>query len=271
MNPVYDSSNPKHFFNLIWDSLVSQNLLKVLVKREVSARYKNSYLGIFWAFLTPLITAGIYYIVFSQVFKLFTQKDVPYLSYLVTGMIVINTFSIGVLNGSMIFTQNYSIFSKVKVNLFVFVISNVISTWINFLISLIPLLIISQFNNISPTLLWLAIPVVGLFLSFLSCGIGVIFTYLVYLVEDFHQLILTGTILLGYLTPILYSIDMVPQRFQKWIEINPLYHFAESLRYCYFGTDSLFDFDPIIFPLVALFFSLCLYIFYFVQKNMKVI
>lgn len=271
MNLVYDSSKPKTLLNLIWESLTSRNLLRVLVKREVSARYKNSYLGIFWAFLTPLITAGIYFIVFSQVFKVFTQKDIPYLSYLVTGMIVINTFSIGVLNGSMIFTQNYVIFSKVKVNLFVFVVSNVISTWVHFLISLIPLLIIADFNNIMPSPFWFAIPIVGFFLSLFSCGIGIFFTYFVYLVEDFYQLIFTATTLLGYLTPILYSIDMVPQKFQKWIEINPLYHFAETLRFCYFGASSYFNFNPAICLLSISVFSLSMVSFYFVQRYLKVI
>ena len=114
-------------------------LLKQLINRDFKVKYKRSVLGIVWSLLYPVLMMTVMAIVFSNMFR-FAVEGVNYLVYLMIGIVVWNYFTdaTGVSLGSII--DNFSLISKVYIPKYIFPLSKVLFSTINFLLTLIPLM-----------------------------------------------------------------------------------------------------------------------------------
>ena len=155
-------------------------LLKQLINRDFKVKYKRSVLGIVWSLLYPILMMTVMAIVFSNMFR-FAVEGVNYLVYLMIGIVVWNYFTdaTGVSLGSII--DNFSLISKVYIPKYIFPLSKVLFSTINFLLTLIPLMGIL-------ILIW------------------------------------------NYLTPVFYSIEIIPQQLRFFFNLNPMYQFLNSFR-----------------------------------------
>ena len=112
-------------------------LIKQLVLRDFKTKYKRSVLGILWSFLNPLLTMTVQYIVFSTIFR----SDIPnFALYLLTGIVCFNFFSEASSMALMSIVGNAPLITKVYVPKYIYPLSRVLSSSINLLFSLIPLL-----------------------------------------------------------------------------------------------------------------------------------
>ena len=125
---------------LIFNNLKKYSfLLKQLINRDFKVKYKRSVLGIVWSLLYPILMMTVMSIVFSNMFR-FAVEGVNYLVYLMIGIVVWNYFTdaTGVSLGSII--DNFSLISKVYIPKYIFPLSKVLFSTINFLLTLIPLM-----------------------------------------------------------------------------------------------------------------------------------
>lgn len=215
-------------------------LLGELVRKSVKLQYRNSVLGMFWTFLQPLMTMIVLSIVFSNLFGKNSSEVVNYPVYLLSGRLLHDFFTQSTKRGMRAIRTNASIIKKVYVPKYLYPLSSVLSTFVTFLISLAVLVVVILFFNIinknpiaiSWQIIFFIIPVVILF--FMSLGIGMILCTLDVFFKDVENLYDVFTLLLFYMTPIVYTVDRLGFEVGSWQEkllrINPMYGIIDMFR-----------------------------------------
>ncbi len=202
-------------------------LLRQLVSRDFKSKYKRSVLGVLWSFLNPLLTMLVQYIVFSTLFK----SDIPnYPLYLLTGIVCFNFFSESTGMALQSITGNASLITKVYVPKYIYPLSRVLSSGINLLMSLIPLLLVMllTWTPVRPAILLLPIGLICL-VGF-CLGIGLILSTMMVFFRDTQFLWGVVSLLWMYATPIFYPETIIPAKFMLIYKCNPLYHIIRFIR-----------------------------------------
>jgi len=225
---IYDSAKSKGaFIEEIKAVIRYRDLLVQLVKRDILTRYKRSFLGVFWTMLNPLGTMVILSIVFSQVFEM---RGV-YPAYIITNLISWNFFSQSTqfslnstLWGSMLYHKIYMPRTS-------FILATVGTNIVNFLLALVPLLLIFMITQVPIRSTILLLPFALLLLGCFALGISLLVSTLVVFFPDmaeFYPVLLTAWM---YLTPIIYPEDLLTDVLNGWIlKLNPLYHLIKIFR-----------------------------------------
>ena len=204
-------------------------LIEQMVARDFKTKYKRSILGIFWSFLNPLLTMLVQYFVFSNIFK----NDIPYYHvYLIIGVVMFNFFSeaCGMTLTSIL--GNSNLMTKVYVPKYIYPLVRVLSSAINLLISLIPLLLITIFSGITFTkAIFLSIFALVCLIMF-SLGLGLLLSTSMVFFRDTQFLWGVFSMIWMYLTPIFYPESILPKNFVGILKFNPLYYYVNFVRSC---------------------------------------
>ena len=204
-----------------------QFLFEELVKRDFKRKYKRTVLGMAWSVLSPLLTLLIMRLVFTQFFG---RKMVHYTTYLFCGNLVFSYFKESTTQGMTSLTGNATIFSKVSVPKYLFLLSKNVQTVINFGLTLCVFFIMCGVDRITFT--WrfflLIVPIVGLLLF--NIGMGLILSALYLFFRDMQYLWTVFTQLLMYLSAIFYDISSYPQTVRSLFLLNPVYVFIRYFR-----------------------------------------
>jgi ABC-type polysaccharide/polyol phosphate export permease len=227
---VYDSDQPRRPIATELTNLWAyRGLLKLLVTRDLTVRYKRSTLGVWWTLLNPLLTMTVLWIVFSQFFR-FDMPGVPYIAYLLSGILLITFFAQGVIATGSSIVNSASVLSKVYVPAEVFAVAAAVAALVNFLISMIPLLAIQLITGVGVPWTALLVPIPAFFMLLLVAGLGLLVASAAVFFYDVLDLTAVLTQLVGYLTPTFYPISIVPERFLPLIYANPLYSYLTIFR-----------------------------------------
>lgn len=214
----------------ICDSLIRYRfLIKQLVNRDFKTKYKRSVLGILWSFLNPLMTMAVQYFVFSTLFK----SDTPYYSvYLLTGLILYNFFSEACAMGLTSITGNAALIKKVYMPKLIYPVTKVMSSSVNFLISLIPLLGIMLLSGLklSPALVLLVYDFLCMLMFIM--GMVLILSTMMTFFQDTQFLWSVVSMMWLYLTPIIYPESIIPAKFLTLYHMNPMYQYVAFARVC---------------------------------------
>lgn len=225
----WKKGTPSMLINAIVAMQKYRFLIKQLVSRDFKAKYKRSILGVFWSFLNPLLTMIVQYIVFSNLFRF----DIPYYPvYLLSGIIVFNYFSeaCGMALTSII--GNATLITKVYVPKYIYPLTRILSSLVNLLISMIPLIIVTMLSGLHPTKAYLLIPFMLVCLAMFCLGLGMLLSAAMVFFRDIQFLWGVLTMIWMYLTPIFYPESILPEQVVWVLKINPLYYFINFLRSC---------------------------------------
>ena len=202
-------------------------LIQQLVARDFKTRYKRSVLGVFWSLLNPLLTMTVQYIVFSTLFK----SDIDnYQVYLLTGLVVFNFFNEGVGQGLTSIVGNASLITKVYLPKYVYPVTRVLSSGINLLMSLIPLVLVAAITGETFTRSYLMAPYILLCIMIFTIGFGMIMASAMTFFRDMQFLWGILSLLWMYLTPVFYPITIIPVETRRYFGYNPMIHYINALR-----------------------------------------
>ncbi len=218
-----------------------KNLIKELVRKNIKLQYRGSVLGLFWTCLQPLLTMIVLAFVFSMIFGKNSVKNYPV--YLLTGRLLYDFYSGSTKKAMRSIRANASIIKKVYVPKYAYPLSNVISTFITFAISLIDLVLVILFFNIFVPekaihiTWWVFLAIVPIIiLAILSTGVGFILATLEVFFRDIEYLYDVFCLLLFYMTPIVYTINSLKLGSLSLIlRANPLYGIISFFRACVTG------------------------------------
>jgi ABC-2 type transport system permease protein len=226
--PLYDSSRRR--LAIVEDAVELyqyHDLLRSLVQRDLTVRYKRSVLGFLWTMLNPLLTMIVMTIVFSTLFR-FQIEHYPV--YLLSGLLIWNFFSQSTLQAVDSLVWGGGLISKIYLPKSTFVVSAILVGLVNLLLALIPLVLIMLATGQSLTWALLFLPVPLVLTSFLALGVGLFVAAVAVFFADVSEIYRVGLMMVMYLTPIFYPASIVPERFTFFLRLNPMYYFVELFR-----------------------------------------
>lgn len=204
-------------------------LMKQLISRDFKVKYKRSVLGVVWSLLYPILTMAVMALVFTNVFK-FSTPGVNYLVYLLSGLVMFNYFSEASNLAMSSVVANFSLINKVYMPKYIFPLSKCLFVGINFLLTLIPLYVIIFLTGTGINIYHLILPYVFLCLLLFTIGIGFILATISVFLRDMFYIYGVIITLWTYLTPIMYDVAIIPQKFQIFMKLNPMYWFLDFGR-----------------------------------------
>ncbi len=225
----------------------ARDLIRMFVKRDFAAQYKQTVLGPVWFIVQPLLTTLVFTIIFGNVAKL-PSAGLPHLVFYMTGTTIWNYFVTCFIATSSTFSQNAPLFSKVYFPRLAIPLAIVISNLLRFAIQFVLLLAvivyyIVQGSNVHMTT-WLAtLPLLLLMMAGFSLGGGILVAALAVRYRDLHFLISFGLQLFMFATPIIYSLSDVTPKKRLLLIFNPLAPVVEGFRKALLGSgwvDGLF-------------------------------
>ena len=202
-------------------------LLEQLVSRNFNTKYRQSVLGVLWSFLNPLLTMAVQYIVFSQLFR----SDIAHFPvYLLSGIILFGFFTECVSLGMDSIVMNGPLITKVAMPKVIFPLSRSLSSLINLVISLVPLLVIMLISGAPFTPALLLMPAVIALLFLFALGMTLLLCTMNVFFRDVRFLWSVVSLLWTYATPIFYPISIIPEGWRTLFRCNPMYQFIDCLR-----------------------------------------
>ena len=220
--------------NIISNAKRYSFLMKQLIMRDFKVKYKRSFLGILWSLLYPVLMMGVMALVFSQMFKM-RVEGVNYLVYLMTGLVMFNYFSEASNTAMTSVVTNFGLINKVYIPKYIFPISKVLFVGINFLLSLIPLLIIILVTGSGETkcvinIWYLLLPYIFLCMLLFTAGMGLLLSCISVFLRDMFYIYGIILTIWNYVTPIFYDFSILPESIQPIFKLNPLFIFINGAR-----------------------------------------
>jgi len=220
--PASQLRNPRLLFASMWGDLkASRELAWRLFVRDVSAQYRQSLLGLFWAFIPPIVTGLVFIILHAQGVVNFGASAVPYPLYVLVGTILWQAFAQSLSAPLKAVVNAKPMLAKIRFPYEALIVSAVYGVLLNLLISLTVLTALFLFYRapMSWTLLWA--PVAVLLLMMLGISIGLLLTPIGLLYTDVPAALPIITQIWFLITPIVYT---PPQRYPFTVlaAINPV-------------------------------------------------
>lgn len=215
--------------NLIYNFRKYKFLMSQLVIRDFKVKYKRSVLGVLWSLLYPVLTMAVMALVFTNVFK-FSTPGVNYLVYLMSGLVLFNYFSEASNLAMSSVVANFSLINKVYMPKYIFPLTKCLFVGINFLLTLIPLYAIIFLTGTGVNWYHLLLPYVFVCLFLFTVGMGFVLSTISVFMRDMFYIYGVIITLWTYLTPIMYDVSIIPEKFQIFMKLNPMYWFLDFAR-----------------------------------------
>lgn len=214
-----------------------RELLWQMVGREVKARYKQSVLGYFWVILNPLAQMLVMSFAFSVIMRIptYASGHIPYSIFLFVALLPWTLFANSLGSAASSLVNSGSLITKIYFPRTILVISTIIAKIIDFLFanSILIIYMIVYRMPITLNILWI-IPIFFIQQIF-TLGLSLFFAAANLLYRDIQYLLSMILLLWMYVTPVIYSADMVPARYKFVFQINPMAVIINAYRQVILG------------------------------------
>ncbi len=222
----------KKFFRY-WDLLV------LLVQRDIKMKYRRSFLGYLWSILTPLLSMAVMAIVFTRMFK---RSISNYPLYLICGNILFSFMRESTTQAMHSVIGSAALLKKTYVPKYIFTLSKVTSSMVNFVLSLGALIIVMIATH-QPFQWMNLLAIVPILELYIFCvGLGLLLAAATVFFRDIKNIWSVVTLAWMYLTPIFYSLESFNESKEKGVvavstldaairRFNPMYMYIQQFRY----------------------------------------
>ena len=225
---VRKTGQKESFLQTVREIYSYRQMIVAFVRRELRGRYKGSFLGFLWTFLNPLLQLCVYSIVFSTILKSGIEK---YYLFLFVALIPWIFFSSSVLGGAASIIAQKDMVKKIYFPREVLPISTVTTNFVNMLLCFIVVFAVVILSGIKLNFLallclipvWIVEYILALGMAFLTSAVTVYF-------RDMEHIL--GIVMMAwqYLTPVLYSYDIIPPQYQLIFDLNPMTPIISAYR-----------------------------------------
>jgi lipopolysaccharide transport system permease protein len=202
--------------------------------RDLKLRYRQTALGVVWVVIQPLLSAGIFSIVFGQIADL-GSDGVPYFVFSFAGMLAWTLFNGIVSRAAPSLVNNQALVSKVFFPRMLVPLSSVLSVLVDFLVASALMVVLLVVYGIAPTWAMLTLPVWILLVILLASGIGLLCSALMVQFRDVAYIVPFALQTLLYASPLAYSLSEVGENIRWLFDINPLTWLLEGFRWALLG------------------------------------
>lgn len=206
-------------------------LIYELSKNDFKVRYAGSSLGILWGFIQPLMTILVYWFVFEVGFRFGQRPDgTPFILWLTCGIIPWFFFAESWVTSSNSFLEYSYLVKKVSFRIGILPLVKILSAFYIHLFFICFLVIVLYVYGFYPALSYLQVFYYLFCTSYLLLGLGLVFSSLVVFLKDFMQILGIAVQIGFWLIPIVWSPEILPDKFAKIFKLNPLYYIVEGYR-----------------------------------------
>lgn len=217
-------------FSSLWQR---RHLLWVLVASNLKHTNRSSTLGFLWWFLDPMLMAAVYYIVVAVLLKRGGSNQ-PYLLFLVCGLFPWKSFSDSAALSVGVLKSQHAIIKSVSFPLAVLPLAQTVAHLVYFGFGIVVIAAIGIFYGTQygtwPTASYLALPVVVVIQLVLTAGVTLTMSTIGLMFTDLQSIIRHVLRVAYYLSPSLYSIDMVPEQYRTLYMLNPFAGLMSAYR-----------------------------------------
>lgn len=206
-------------FKELW---LFRDLMYFLTWRDVKVRYKQTVVGALWAVFQPVATMVVFSIFFGRLAKI-PSDGIPYPIFVYSGLLFWNLFSSGLTSITDAFLGNERIITKVYFPRIILPISSIFTNFVDFLIAALVLVGLMIFYGYAPSLTGVRlIPVFILMTVISTLGIGLLFGSLNVKYRDIRYILPFFMQLLIFITPVIYPVSIVSERWRWILALNPM-------------------------------------------------
>lgn len=244
--------------NELWEF---RELLYFLIWRDVKVRYKQTVLGAGWAVLQPFVTMVIFTVVFGNLAKI-PSDGLPYPIFAYTALLPWTYFSQALNRTGASLVSNAGVIKKVYFPRLITPIAAAVSPMVDFAIAFGILVGMLAWFGIVPGMAILALPLFLLLAFVTALAVGLFASALNVRYRDVGYLIPFLTQIWMFLSPVLYPVSLVPEKWRFLYGLNPMAGVIEGFRWALLGSENP-DFSVISVSSAAILLLLILGIFYF--------
>lgn len=204
-----------------------------LTGRDLRARYFGSVLGVIWAFVQPMVTIVLFWFIFDVGFKSRPVEGVPFSLWLVSGILPWFFFNDALQAATTAITESPFLVKKVVFRVSVLPVVKLLSALAVHLVLLVFMVGMFWVKGHSPEPSHLQVFYYLAGLLVLTQGLAWLTSALMVFLRDVGQAVAVILQLLFWLTPILWSLDLLPAAYRLWFTYNPLYYVVEGYRSAY--------------------------------------
>jgi ABC-2 type transport system permease protein len=227
--PVYDTSRQR---SAALEELAAifnyRHLVVQFIRRDILTRYRRSVLGVVWTMLNPLGTMLILTVVFSRAFAV-SQEG--YAAYVLSGLVAWNFFAQSTNAATVHLVWGGNLLRRIYIPRTAFAISATGTGLVNLLFSLVPLTIVMLIVGIKIHWTAILLPIPILFLCMFALGVGLLISALAVFFADVAEMYQVALTAWMYLSPVIYSEEILPAAYRTWIvRLNPMYYLLSLFR-----------------------------------------
>jgi lipopolysaccharide transport system permease protein len=201
------------------------------VAREIKVRYKQTAIGVGWAFLQPIVAAGIFSLFLGRLAHVQSEGS-PYLLFALAGTVCWTYFS-GALNlAAQSIVNNQMLVRKIYFPREILPFYSVVASMVDLLPGILVLIVVAFFYDVTPTLAWLLIPLPLLIAILAAAGVGIIFSAVNVYYRDVRYALPFLLQIALFATPVVYSLQAVREPWRTIYGIlNPMAASIDGLRH----------------------------------------
>ena len=216
-------------FTHLKELIKHKELFFIWTARDVKVRYKQTLIGVLWALFRPFATMVVFTVIFSKFFSV-PSEGIPYPIFSFSALVPWMFFATSVTTGVASIVNNMGLVTKIYFPREIFPFSSIGAASVDFGISFCLLLVMMIFYRTPVTPWLLFVPVLVLIQIILSAGISLLASAANVFYRDIRFIFELGVQLWMYLTPVIYSVDAVPERFIWLYMANPMAPIIDSYR-----------------------------------------
>ena len=211
-----------------------RDLFYFLVWRDIKVLYAQTVLGFSWAILNPLVQIIIFSVIFGKVAKIATD-GIPYVLFSTVAIIPWTYMSESMSASSQSLVSGQSLLGKVYFPRVIFPLTPVLAKLVDFSISLMLVVAVMFYYQVSPTWNLVYLPLLVLLMMSIPAGIGLWLSALAIRYRDVKFAMPFVIRMLIYSAPILYPASAIPEQYRFLYSLNPIVAVIEGYRACLLG------------------------------------
>lgn len=208
----------------------NRKLMWNLSKNDFKTKYAGSYLGIFWAFVQPVITVLIYWFVFQVGFRTPAVQDFPFILWLVAGLVPWFFFSDAISNATNTMIEYSYLVKKVVFKISILPIVKILSALFIHIFFVGFAIILFALYGYPPTAHVIQVIYYTVCMFVLALGISYITSSVIVFFKDLGQIVAIILQIGVWMTPIMWDYNIIAPRYQWILKINPMYYIVEGYR-----------------------------------------
>lgn len=208
----------------------SRSLIGALVVREIQGRYVGTFGGLIWSVINPLMMILVYWFVFSVGFKIQPPGGVPFIIIFLCGLIPWTLFSETLMSNVEVVRSNPHFVKKMVFPTEVLVVVNFFASLVTHAIMLVILFALMWFNDLSISIFNFQFVFYLFALSIFTVGMSWLISALNVFYKDIGQVVGVVLNLWFWLTPIVWMVDMIPPKYQIFLNLNPMLYIVAGYK-----------------------------------------